>query len=238
MTGCARSGDPFVCPDKWTLFQSITALLPRGRAWQSHEDVLEISPPGGEVWPPDNPWGARLTVMQQFWAAAAEVLAYLHERACALVQEFFCSTLLETRDAWETEFGFPDACEVYDSVCEKVTAVAGVTCAYYAQIASRRGWAITCWDCTTVRQGYGLGCGWRLGDGHRAGCGRCDTDAIYFIVNTSASPAYVRLAKSRLGCGWRLGGGRKLGCDPSFAPLRCLIERIKPAHVKTVYLII
>ena len=47
----------------------------------------------------------------------------------------------ETRDVWEAEYGYPDACEAYENLCEKVTAVGGANCAYFADVAARRGWS-------------------------------------------------------------------------------------------------
>jgi hypothetical protein len=127
MTACFVADDPFRCPAKWELFRQILDLLPRGRAWQTHEQVYEridslidglpnfaldeSSLSSGDDPSPD--LAVSLTVQQRYWAAFAEVLAYLHARACALTEEFFCATTSEQLADWQADWGFPDACEAY-----------------------------------------------------------------------------------------------------------------------------
>lgn len=234
MASCWSLDDPFRCPTKWELFEAISALLPRGRAWQTHEDVLEIGAPGGEVWPPDNPYGAELTVMQQFWAALAEPLEYLHQRACALIPEFFCSTVAETRREWEIEYGFPDPCEPYDRLCDKVNAIGGTRCEYFTALGIARGWAVTCTDCATTAATSDAGdCA--AGDCSAASC-NCDPNTIIIQVKLASSPAYVAPD-------FPAGGDCAVAdcssvCDPGVEPLLCLIERVKPAHIKAIYQVI
>lgn len=235
---CFESRDPFECPDKWALFEQISALLRPGRATQTHRDTIEIAEAGGEVWPPDNPWGATLTVMQQYWAAFAEVLEYLHQRACAVVDEMFCSSVDETLAEWGVEYGFPDPCEHYADLCAKANAIGGTRCDYFVTLAALRGWSVSCLDCEdTAPASMRLGCGgWRLGDGHHIGC-TCDGEAIFIVIDTAASPAYVAAEPPLLGCGWRLGDGHTLSCGPDLGSLQCLIDRVRPAHVPVHYVI-
>lgn len=217
------------------------ALLPRGRAWQTHEDVLARwntpSPSQSGLFETGDTGLAldfeprELTVMQQFWAAYAEVLEHMHQRACALLAEFFCSSFQETAPEWAIEYGFPDPCEPWDTICEKVTSVGGNTCAWLADIASRRGWVLTCVDCTfdaTSQVGQMM-----------AGCDvvcPCPPNELVIVVDTEASPAFTG-DRTPFQAG-AIMAGCTTPCGPLIEELICLIERVKPAHVRAVYVAI
>lgn len=245
MISCTTSADVFRCPTKWELWRQIMALLPRGRAWQTHEDggpervstgvnsqvgtfQTAVTPLGGE------PVVERLSVLEQYWAAYAELLDYFHQRACALIEEFFCATTVEQRDEWGIDYGFPDACEPWTRLCDKVAARGGATCAYLVEVAAARGWLVTCGDC-------GSGCGDRAGCA-RAGCaiaGGCAHNTIFITIDLASSPAWVAplVTGARAGCA-RAGCATAAPCLPTADPLVCLIERVKPAHVRAVYLFV
>ena len=53
------------------------------------------------------PEAERLTVMQQFWAAYAEPLEDLYQRACALLEEMFCISVNELKVEWHTDYASP-----------------------------------------------------------------------------------------------------------------------------------
>lgn len=214
---CSPGADrPFHCPTKWELWRQLMALMPRGRAWQSHEHVVErwesgwnsqvetfeagATPLGAE------PTIERLTVMQQYWAAFAEVLEYLHTRACALIEEFFCATTAEQRLEWGIDYGFPDQCEPWETLCDKVAAVGGATCAYLAGIAATHGIVIECEE-----------------TGH---------NAITIRILSGLSPSIEVQVPYEAGC---LEAGCTPPCDESVAVVLCLIERWKPAHVRATY---
>lgn len=231
---CFESEDPFFCPTKWDLFEQVSALLRPGRATQTHIDTMEIAAPGDEIWPPDNPWGAKLTVMQQYWAAFAEVLEYLHDRACALIDEIFCSTKSETRREWEVEYGFPDSCEHYDDLCEKVNAIGGTQCAYFTALAAWRGWALTCRDCGSEPISASADCA--AADCSASACATdCAPDTLIFEIVLSESPAYAdRLVSNGADCA---AADCSDLCEPDFSSLKCLIERVKPAHVRAIFVV-
>lgn len=234
---CTTRSDEFFCPTKWQLWEQLLALLPRGRAWQSHEAVNEPDfGPESQVGTFEvgrtgvaPAAGVRLTVMQQYWLAFAEVLEYFHQRACALLDEMFCATTNELRGEWGTDYGFPDDCEPWSSLCEKVAAQGGATCAYLAELAARLGYEIECRDCAP--------------DGASAGCFvadcdvpcPCEPNVIYITVHLPDTPEQIAATQFE-------AGAAVADCTPPCIPapeqLICLIERFKPAHVKAIYEVI
>lgn len=227
--------DPFRCPTKWEIWSQIMALLPRGRAWQSHEDVIA-------AWhPPDSQVGVyevgdtgldtgdmpprTLTIMQSYWAAYAEVLEHLHQRACRLLAEFTCATTVEMLPEWWVEYGFPDVCQPYDTLCDKVAAQGGATCAYLQDVAARRGWAIECVD----------DCNWR------ADCAPADIAIAAGPVTRPILRIRLLLADSPAAAQFTPFEADALVADctaPCVAvpdELFCLIETIRPAHVAVYY---
>src|ERR1700731_3902365 len=96
--------------NKAQIFANLLPLLPRGDAWQSSE-------PPGQVFTAS--WAQRglfqsgmvqalrhkPSVLHQFWAAIADVFAYVYARFDALRLEFFCATATETLDLWNQEYG-------------------------------------------------------------------------------------------------------------------------------------
>lgn len=241
MTTCSPSlDDPFRCPRKWELWRQIMALLPRGRAWQTHAPggelvvASESSEAGsyelGSTGLGTEPVVERLTTMQKYWAAYAEVLEFLHQRACALIEEFFCASTQEMLADWGVEYGFPDSCEPWDSLCEKVRATGGATCAYLASLAARLGWVIECADCAPSDDRAGQ---------MVAGCNdpcRCPANTIYIKVRRDLSPAYLTPDQSNMA--GQMVAGCNVPCDPVPEPVFCLIERFKPAHVRAIYEVI
>lgn len=238
MNNCATAvSDEFRCPTKWELWRQLLNLLPRGRAWQSHEDVvdLDVMPGadaiyglyelGGSAGMGSEETIVRLTRLQQYWAAYAEVLEHLHQRACALLDEMFCATTSELRLEWGTDYGYPDACEPYDTLCDKVRAEGGATCAYLATLAARLGWVIECTDC---------------GPGARADCAsadctpicECEPNIIRIRLLTAVSPAWIAVTPMN-------ADAAIADCTPPCAAIPeqvvCLIEKFKPAHVRAIY---
>lgn len=242
MTSCAAElNDPFRCPTKWQLWRQILALLPRGRAFQTHEAGAEFIRASessefgkyelGSTGLGTEPIVERLTGQQQFWAAYAEVLEHMHQRACALLEEFFCATTVELREQWGVEYGFPDSCEPWDTLCDKVRAEGGATCAYLTSLAARIGWVIQCTDClpTDDCAGYMV-----------AGCNEpcvCTPNVIYIRVLRGLSPAFTGNTQSEALAGV-MEAGCNVTCDPAPEQVVCLIERFKPAHVKAIYEVI
>jgi len=240
VTSCVSNiSDPFRCPSKWELWRQLLALLPRGRAWQTHEAVAErwVPPESsqvgtfevGETGLGGEPDLDRLTVMQQYWAAYAEVLEYLHTRACALIEEFFCATTVELRQEWSIDYGYPDPCEPWDTLCDKVRAQGGATCAYLAELAARLGYTIECLD--DCPAGAAADCA-------VADCTpvahQCVPNRIVIRILSAESPAMVTPPVYA-------ADAAVADCTPPCSTpdqVICLIERFKPAHVLATYEVI
>lgn len=234
--------DPFRCPTKWELWRQLIDLLPRGRAWQTHEEISDViehalNSQVGTFETDINPIGVEasvpmLTTMQQFWAAIAAVGEYAHQRACLLLEEFFCVTTVEQRTEWWIDYAFPDPCEPWKNLCDKVRALGGSTCAYLAELAADRGWVLTCSDCEPRRSAV-AGCS-------SAGCAKscgCPPNVIWVTVHVDQSPSWTAPTVTPAGAGRaRAGSSVAAPCPPEAVPLQCLIERFKPAHVKAIYI--
>lgn len=235
--------DPYFCPTKLQLWEQLLSLLPRGRAWQNHEnagDRLE-SPYNSQVGSfeiGNTPLGAEqsmetFSVMERYWLAFAELLEWFHQRACALPPEWNCETVAETLPEWQNDYGFPDECDPWFHLCDKVRAQGGATCAYLAEIAATRGWTLECSECVPKRESV-AGCA-------KAGCARscgCPTNVIWVYVNLPASSAYQAKPDRTARAGNARAGAVYTGppCPPGAEELQCLIERWKPAHVKAIYI--
>jgi uncharacterized protein YmfQ (DUF2313 family) len=215
--------DPFRCPTKWELWEQLRAIRPPGRAHQTHEQpVYDVDGDG-------NPTIDSLTTQDAFWAAYAEVLEDLHQRACALIDEFYCDTMSETRDWWHTEWGFPDACEPYESVCEKMRDVGGARCADLVALAATRGWVIECRDCQGATPA--------VADCASADCAvdcECPQNTIFLTIRTDLSPAYTAPTQQQAVADCASADCNS-PCTPDVSELQCLIERVRHAHLKIVY---
>lgn len=237
----APLNDPFRCPRKWELWRQILDLLPPGRAWQNHEEIEEVIGTvtaeygsyelGGGVGLGAEANVPQLTELQQYWAAFAELSEYFHQRACALLEEFFCTTTDEQRAEWGIDYGFPDECEPWDSLCAKVRAQGGATCAYLAEIASRNGWTVECHDCTQSRMAV-ADC--LVADCTPLDC-ECEAAVIRIRIITELSPAWTRPTPFNADA---LVADCTAPCPPTPDQVRCLIEKYKPAHVKAIYEVI
>ncbi|MDQ2080469.1 hypothetical protein RA307_09780 [Xanthobacteraceae bacterium Astr-EGSB] len=228
---------PLRCP---TLDESIDAtakLLPRGRAWPANDGgailarfrawlVAMAAPPAPTAWP----FGF---VQAGYVSAIGAVRHFLETRLCALRLEFWCATMTETRDLWMQEYGLPDACDPFPDLCTKVAAIGGTRCEYYAEVAARAGWSVTC------RAGRDH-CGGTAGAA-RAGCFkpgvRSLSSLLAVVVDLGESPAYAGGQRAFPLAG-RLKAGRPLTCGPDLTPLRCIIERIVHAELSIIYEVI
>ena len=140
---------PLRCPTLAEVLASALKLLPKGRAWQTHE--------GGPAPPLDrgfNPgafdndaFSTRSkpgSTLFRFWKAVAACFTFVTQRLCDLRLEFWCATHKETHDLWMAEYGLPDLCDPFPDLCTNVAAIGGTRCEYYAAIAARSGWSISC----------------------------------------------------------------------------------------------
>lgn len=204
-----------VCPTPDEMTTQALALLPRGRAWSTHE----VGPRPG-------------TVLHGFWRAIGDVFAFLAGRLCALHPEFFCASHSETRDLWLAEYGLPDECDPFPNICAKVAARGGPHCEVYRQIASDAGWDIDCIEVTDV-------CGARADDA-LADCmvaaGALQPSVVTIRVYRETSPAYAGGLRGGAYADCLIADGM-LDCPPDISGLACILNRIVHAHVRLDYVV-
>lgn len=213
------------------------ALLPLGRAWQSHgraeqlyvDAAFEAGAFEAGAFETETRPG---TILYRYWSALGAVRNFVERRLCDLRREFFCASVVETRDLWMAEYGLPDACDPFPDLCTKVAAIGGARCDYYQAVAARAGWLITCDDlvfrCAGALAGRALAGRGKAGSSPRALC------RMRITVLLGDSPAFTGRLHRRPLAG-RLRAGQRLHCPPDLTPLRCLIERVAQAHVIVEY---
>ena len=246
MSACSPASTPLdICPTQDEITPQLLALLPRGRAWDTHD---------GGPYPGSTSY--------QFWQAVASVWEWVNGRICALALEFFCASQSETNDLWMEEYGLPDGCDPFPDLCTKVAAIGGTRCDYLTAISARAGWAVSCYDTAN-------GCGGKAGRARAGGAmaGRNPRPGTVVIrVDIRNSPAFrgtlppppgtiaPRLARKAgramagqaLACvrtgappivpmaGRAKAGGRPY-CPPDITGIACIVERITGAHNTIVY---
>jgi len=220
------------------------ALLPPGRAYQLND--------GG-------PWPG--SVLYRFFDAVASMRAWFNQRICDMRREFFCATASETLDVWNAQYGLPDDCDPYVDLCVKVAAIGSQRCEWFKLVAQRHGWTIACVEFEGFC-GSQFGCA-RFGGGvpattdnrprfgrqryaQRSGCapeyvasGHCfgaqDVNQILIVVYLNSSASYVAPTVTPLLMGRGRFGQHMTCAVDSIAPIKCVIERITPAHAIIVY---
>jgi len=236
MTTCGNARPaPLQCPTFAQLIESTLLKLPHGRAWQSNE--------GGPAIPVDRGFApgafnntAFATRYRQgsyhyrFWKSVAAAFDFCNQRLCDLRWEFFCATHKETDDLWMAEYGLPDACDPFPDLCTKVAAIGGTRCEYYAEIAARSGWLISCVEDVVT-------CGSRAGFSRagRAKAGGTLGLATLKIIVSLNSPALAGTGRNLASRAGRLRAGRRQSCGPDLSPLRCILSRIVHAEILTLY---
>lgn len=236
---CSTTATPFRCPTLDESIAATVALLPRGRAWPVND--------GGGVIFRFRTWLAALAgavpqawplgyVQAGYWSAAGAVRNYLEARLCALRLEFWCATHVETDAEWMREYGLPDSCDPFPDLCLKVKALGGQRCEYFNEIIARLGWRAECFE-KSESCGSRAGCSFA---GH-ATAGNSRALGLIIKVHTGepnvAPTIETRYVPPRSG---RFRAGQHASCDtiehPSIEPIRCLMDRIAPAHVVIQYL--
>jgi hypothetical protein len=191
-----------------------------------HAAALAALRPRGDAWRHGGFDGLPGSVMGHVFDAMGASFARTDARLCDLVDEFFCSTAIETRDLWALEHGLPDGCDPFADPCEKANAVGDSTTDYAIAAALRRGWSIT------IRQEFVTGpedCGFGAGLFGPLIFGAVQGVAWFVTVDLAASPAYVAAAGTAPLFGLMLFGDG-FDCPPDITPLVCLMRRIAPAH--------
>ncbi|CAM5764354.1 hypothetical protein [Bosea minatitlanensis] len=195
-----------ICPSPEEMTGQALALLPRGRAWSTHE----VGPRPG-------------TVLFGFWRSVGEIFAFLTGRLCALHPEFFCDSHVETRDLWLAEYGLPDECDPFGDPCAKIRAQGGARCEDIAELAAAAGWSIRCIEdvCASLPGAGSAGCFMP---------GSATAGRLIVEVDLDASPAWTGTLQTQPQAGAILAGV-PLSCGPDFSRLTCLLDRVLHAHL-------
>jgi hypothetical protein len=224
------------CPTLDEVTDEVISALPRGRAWQNNDGGPY---PGAEIgFNPGAFDGDAFATVQRdpswlwnYWRAFAVALQFFKQRMCDLRQEFWCQSIVEARDGWMKEYGLPDACDPFPDLCQKVQAVGGTRCDYYAQVAAQSGWSISCIELISF-------CGSRAGCSRagRARAGRTMGIAeLRIVVFLNESTALANVGRNLPPLAGRFRAGRRHSCGPDLTPLKCIMARIVHAHVQTTF---
>lgn len=230
------------CPTKDDTLAALLALLPRGRAWQSHEGGPEPYHDAAfdpRVFDPDvfDTETRTGSILYRFWEAVAYVVTFANDRLCALALEMFCATQSETREQWLTEYGLPDPCDPFPDLCDKVAALGGARCEYFNERIARLGWRAVCFEKSNAC-GALAGCA-RPGN-RKTVAGGSRALALVVRIHTGEADLLPALQKrARPPYAGRFRAGQRPSCDtvshPSVTAVRCLMDRIAPAHVTLQY---
>ncbi|PHQ72407.1 MAG: hypothetical protein COB93_00250 [Sneathiella sp.] len=204
---------PYKCPDREDLFRAFIMLLPRGRAWQTHDDGV----------PRDQSW------LQRYWWAVAGESVVLWQSICSMTDQYFCDTVTYMRDELLADYGLPDECDPYGDICTRIAAYGDYGCEHWTAIAAAHGWDIVC---STFEQSC---CGQA---GHaRAGYMECNSSPswlnsqINITINIATSTAYDDDPCLTNCVGYATTGWAR-ACEISPDSLICLLEKTVPAHVQ------
>ncbi|WP_316191602.1 MULTISPECIES: hypothetical protein [unclassified Bradyrhizobium] len=217
------------------MLQSALQLLPLGRAWQSNEGgplmgLVRAFDPGVFDEPPFQTRSRNPAKLLGFWRAISSVMTFIMQRWCDLRLEFWCATHKETHDLWMLEYGLPDSCDPFPDLCMKVAAIGGATCDYYAAVAARAGWSISCVeisnDCGVAAGNFAAGCSY---PGGQIGAAR-----LAIVVDLGDSPAFVTSTEVQPFAG-HMQAGAGLVCGPDISPLQCALDRVVHAHIEITY---
>lgn len=203
-----------ICHSDDEVTASLAALRPRGAAWRN----------GGHD-------GLDGSVMGQTFAAFGESFGPVDRRICALIDEYFCASAVETRDLWALEYGVPDGCDPFADICEKVDAVGDGVPAYAVAAAAKRGWSISiAQEFVTAVEDCSMGCG-LMGTMIMG----AEQGVVWQIaVDLAQSAAYTAPAATGPIIGLMLLGDG-FDCDPGIDGLICLIRRIAPGHADLIF---
>jgi hypothetical protein len=202
-----------ICPTQEEIIPQLLALLPRGRAWSTHDGLPQ---PETTIW--------------KYWNVLAAVWAVVNKRICDIRKEFFCITADETLDLWDQEYGLPDGCDPFPNLCVKVAALGGATCAFYAGIAASLGWSILCPPSTPCSPPAGC-----IEAGMVPG-GTYVPASLQVFVDLAASPAYDSSVQTVGPVAGFLEAGMPVYCGPDLTALDCLMQRIVHAEVDILYI--
>lgn len=199
-----------ICPNQDEVFDQLCSILPRGRAWQTHNTDIP----------------REKSVLQRFFYALAGVIAYVNQRICALADEFFCETVNDLEQRALAEWGIPDECGLNQDLCGKIRLMPIDDCSYYTAVAASLGYVIDCnyyEDCQKCND---------------EPLGFFAMSHTRFQI-TSPGILNITYKSGQVGLcdGVMIFGHRGFGCEPTCNPvllpndLLCALERVAPAHL-------
>lgn len=233
-TSCPETAPPpFACPSLADSIQATAALLPHGAAWPANDGGGTIARYlawlAGLAGGTPTSWPAGY-VQAGFVASLGAVRNWAEGRVCALKEEFFCASAVETLDQWNAEYGLPDGCDPFPDLCAKVAAFGQPRCDYWVALAATLGWAIECSDALTA-SGPQFG---KEQFGTAIFASGTVATVVNITVHLSQSPAYtVPLSSPPIFGRMQFGGA--FGAVPNIASLTCTFDRIVPAHLTVNY---
>lgn len=181
------------CPGHDDIFLALMSLLPRGRAWQT-VDLVSL---------------ARDTLLKRVVSGLALGWTKIEDAACNTLNEWFCYSAAETIQAWNTDYGIPDECDLYNAnVCAKVEAQHSVSAASLLALLEANGYsAVGRW-----LKGSDL-----------------EFPGVRSTFHVEVDPGLSTAFTSRTVLPFRLGEGRKIG-EPDLSRIVCMLERYVPLH--------
>lgn len=131
-------GDVLDSPTVDDIAHSFYGLLPVGAAWRA----------------PDGAAFEGGTMLGRFWRALAGDFVTLYRRLFRISQESTASTLVESLEDWEEEFGLPDPCfgdgqnrtQRLRALLLKVRSMGTITKADFIMLAASAGYSITIYE--------------------------------------------------------------------------------------------
>lgn len=212
--GIPAQADALSDPDDDTASGFLTALLPKGAAWGT----------------PDNQALDPQSVIAGFWRAIGSAFGDAYRALFGVVLESTASTMVNSLEDWEAEYGLPDPClgpdatidERTRSLLMKVRSGGTITRDDFIRLAADAGYTITIEEPTPFRMGASSMGGFEeLGGGYPTG--------IVWVVKVPGVPVtYFQMGVGQMGA-TPLG---KLGLP---ADLVCLFNTLKPAWTTVVF---
>lgn len=210
-----NQADALSNPDDGLVAETIFAALPPGAAWRT---------PDGEAFDADSKMGGLLKAM-------AVPIAALYRRLFNIAMESTASTLIESLNEWEDEYGLPDPClQENDTVADrlaallfKVRSTGTITPRDFIDLAAMLGYEITIREPMPFAAGRS-----RCGSTKERVAGTINV-TYYWIVKPGQTPVIpFRAGKARAGL-------TPLGDVTTLYELECVFRRVAPAWTMPVF---
>jgi uncharacterized protein YmfQ (DUF2313 family) len=205
-------GDALADPALDDIAQSMAGLLPTGGAWRT-PDAAAFD------------WNSRLG---GFLRGLSGAFVSLYRRAFQASQESTASTLADSLDDWEAEFGLPDICFGEDqsrtqrirALLLKIRSAGTITPADFINLAASVGYTISIREPRPFATGFSQ-TGWQEGTGAAI--------AYFWIVKPTGA------ASSRFETGVSQTGINSLLDIAHLTDLECLFRKIAPAWTRVIF---